>query len=113
MRNGRPGRPDRAPARDPYRRARSGAPAWTVLDLFSGCGGMSCGFARRPPFRVVAAVDAEMAKPCEGAGKLGCNRTYADNIGVEPLDRDVAALGPEELLSHLTATASIRRGELT
>jgi DNA (cytosine-5)-methyltransferase 1 len=73
---------------------------------------MSCAFARRPPFRLVAAVDAEMAKPCEGAGKLGCNRTYAENIGVEPLDRDLAALDPEELLAHLSA-ASIRRGEIT
>lgn len=73
---------------------------------------MSCGFARRPPFRVVAAVDAELAKPCAGAGRLGCNRTYADNIGIEPVGRDLAALDPDELLAHLGA-ASVRRGELT
>ena len=57
---------------------------WPVIDFFSGCGGMSCGFVRRPPFRLLAAVDAEMAKPCEGFGKLGCNSTYAANIGIKP-----------------------------
>ena len=29
---------------------------WTVVDLCSGAGGMSAGFARRPGFRVVGAV---------------------------------------------------------
>ena len=30
----------------------------TVVDLFSGAGGMSCGFDRHPAFAVVGAVDA-------------------------------------------------------
>src|SRR3954454_1679598 len=72
---------------------------WPVIDFFSGCGGMSCGFARRPPFRLIAAVDAEMAKPCEGFGKLGCNPTYAANIGIEPLDRNIADLDPQEFFA--------------
>jgi len=89
--------------------------SWTFVDFFSGCGGMSCGFARRKSFRVLAAVDAEMAKPCEGLGKLGCNSTYAANIGVNPLDRDIAELQPQDFLSDLSAQtgAQLRRGELT
>ena len=89
--------------------------SWPVIDLFSGAGGMSCGFARRPPFRVVAAVDAEMAKPCEGFGKLGCNSTYAANIGIEPLERDIAALEASEFLKHVSGAwgRPWRKGELT
>jgi DNA (cytosine-5)-methyltransferase 1 len=70
---------------------------WYAVDVFSGCGGMSCGFARRPPFKVIAAVDAEQAKPCEGFGRLDCNVTYAANIGVEPIETDVAQLDPDKL----------------
>ena len=70
---------------------------WPVIDLFSGAGGMSCGFARRAPFRLIAAVDAEHAKPCEGYGRLDCNATYEVNIGVKPFERDIARLEPPEL----------------
>ena len=72
-------------------------------DLFSGCGGMSCGCTRRPPFRLVAAVDAEYAKPCEGPGRLDCNHTYAANIGIEPFDRNIAELDAEAFAAEVAA----------
>src|SRR3546814_4512181 len=56
---------------------------WTVVDLFSGCGGMSAGFARRQSFRMLGAVDLEYGKPCAGAGALDCNQAYSTNIGVD------------------------------
>jgi DNA (cytosine-5)-methyltransferase 1 len=70
---------------------------WSVLDLFSGCGGMSLGFARRAPFRIVGAVDLEHGKPCEGAGALNCNATYEANINVSPFNFDITTLTPERL----------------
>lgn len=76
---------------------------------------MSCGFARRRPFRLVAAVDAELAKPCEGTGRLSCNATYAANLGVEPLARDVADLDPEAFFAEVADRVDppLRRGGLT
>src|SRR3546814_14692047 len=56
---------------------------WTVVDLFSGCGGRSAGFARRQSFRMLGAVDLEYGKPCAGAGALDCNQAYSTNIGVD------------------------------
>src|SRR3954464_15979878 len=64
----------------------------TVVDLFSGAGGMSCGFQRHPSFAVVGAADAEVGKPAGGAGTLGCNASYARNMGLEPLP----ALAPRQ-----------------
>ncbi len=76
---------------------------------------MSCGFSRRPPFRLVAAVDAEMAKPCEGFGKLGCNGTYSANIGIEPLERNIAELDPDAFFDEISrrTTPPLARGDLT
>lgn len=75
--------------------------AHTVLDLFSGAGGMSCGFHRHPAFAVVGAADAEIGKPSAGPGTLGCNASYARNIGIEPLSVDLAAVAAEELRDRL------------
>jgi DNA (cytosine-5)-methyltransferase 1 len=75
--------------------------AHTVVDLFSGAGGMSCGFHRHPSFAVVGAADAEVGKPSAGAGTLGCNASYARNIGVEPLAVDLGAIAPEDLRDRL------------
>jgi DNA (cytosine-5)-methyltransferase 1 len=72
--------------------------AVSVVDLFSGAGGMSCGFQRHPAFRVVAAADAEIGKPSAGIGTLGCNRSFSSNIGVEPHSVDLGTVDPEELL---------------
>ncbi len=76
---------------------------------------MSYGFAHREPFRVIAAVDAEQAKPCEGLGKLDCNATYAANLGIEPLDRDISQLDSEEFLEQIASlvTPPLRRGDLS
>ena len=73
----------------------------TVLDLFSGAGGMSCGFHRHPAFAVVGAADAEIGKPSAGPGTLGCNASYARNIGIEPLAIDLGAVPAEELRDRL------------
>jgi DNA (cytosine-5)-methyltransferase 1 len=76
---------------------------------------MSYGFARRPPFRLIAAVDAEIGKPCEGVGRLGCNDTYRANIGLEPLARNLAVLDPSAFLDEITerSSPSLTRGALT
>src|SRR4051794_5683384 len=73
----------------------------TVVDLFSGAGGMSCGFQRHPAFAVVGAADAEVGKPSTGAGSLGCNASFARNIGLEPLAMDLAAVAPQDLRDAL------------
>ena len=96
-------------------RRRSPAESWTVVDFFSGCGGMSYGFSRRVPFKVIAAVDAEFAKPGAGFGKLACNETYRANIGVEPLNRNIAELDPGEFLGEVSSRhePGLKPGELT
>jgi DNA (cytosine-5)-methyltransferase 1 len=75
--------------------------AHTVLDLFSGAGGMSCGFHRHPAFAITGAADAEIGKPSAGPGTLGCNASYARNIGIAPLSVDLAAVPAEELRDRL------------
>ena len=85
------------------------APAWraeaqpglqvplAVIDLFSGAGGMSCGFDRHPAFEVIGAADAQIGKPSSGAGTLGCNASFERNIRVRPLDVDLGLVEPDEL----------------
>jgi len=70
---------------------------WAVIDLFSGCGGLSYGFAAREPFKIIAAVDAQKGKPCTGKGTLDCNLTYTENFGVQPFELDISALTPTGL----------------
>ena len=84
------------------------ASSWTVADFFSCGGGTSAGFSRRPEFRVVGAVDLELAKPSGGKGASDCNRTYFANHGVEPLNRDMMTLDPYEFADR----AGIRKGHL-
>lgn len=71
--------------------------AWSVIDLFSGCGGLSYGFAARKPFKLVAAVDAQKGKPCSGKGTLDCNLTYEKNFGIQPFELDISILSPKDL----------------
>jgi len=71
--------------------------AFTVVDLFSGAGGMSYGFHAHRDFEVVAAVDAQVGKPSTGAGKLECNESYRANIGLTPLAHDLARVAPSTL----------------
>jgi len=77
-------------------KAKTADQIWTVADLFSCGGGTSAGFSRRSKFRVVGAVDYELAKPSGGAGSSDCNATYAANHGVVPLDKDLMVYSPEE-----------------
>jgi len=72
--------------------------AWPVVDLFSGAGGMSCGFFRHPGFEVIAAADAQLGKPSAAPGSLGCNATYAANIGLTPAGADLSAAEPNDVL---------------
>jgi DNA (cytosine-5)-methyltransferase 1 len=62
----------------------------TVIDLFSGAGGMSLGFRAHPAFRMTAAFDGEFGNPSSGAGSLGCNGTYEANIGITPMSVDLS-----------------------
>jgi DNA (cytosine-5)-methyltransferase 1 len=86
---------------------------WPVVDLFSGCGGMSCGFARRAPFELVAAVDAQLGKPSDGANRLDCNGTYHANFGLTPLAVDLLEVQPQALFASVSERTGLKRGELT
>lgn len=68
-----------------------------MVDLFSGAGGMSAGFAAHPRFDVVGAADAQRGKPSSAPGSLGCNASYAANIGIAPVEADLGAIEPAAL----------------
>lgn len=70
---------------------------FTVVDLFSGAGGMSYGFLKHPRFDIVAAADAEYGKPSTGKGRLQCNRTYCRNVGISPAGLDLGRVAPDDL----------------
>jgi DNA (cytosine-5)-methyltransferase 1 len=74
---------------------------WPVVDLFSGAGGMSCGFQRHPGFTIVGAVDAQIGKPSAVPGSLGCNASYAASIGVRPVPADLATADPARVCADL------------
>lgn len=57
---------------------------YKVLDLFSGCGGMSYGFFKHSNFEVVGAVDAEIGKPSSKNTSIECNKTYEENLKIKP-----------------------------
>ncbi len=70
---------------------------WSVVDLFSGAGGMSYGFHTHRKFSLTHAVDAQIGKPSSGTGSLDCNATYELNIGIKPHEVDLGAISPTEL----------------
>lgn len=74
---------------------------FAVIDLFSGAGGMSYGFHKHPAFKIIAAADAEMGKPSNGKGKLQCNKTYFQNIGLAPACLDLSVISPADLRAAL------------
>jgi DNA (cytosine-5)-methyltransferase 1 len=74
---------------------------WPVVDLFSGAGGMSCGFQRQPGFGVIGAADAQIGKPSAAPGSLGCNASYAAAIGIAPVTTDLAVSDPAEVCQAL------------
>lgn len=81
---------------------------FTVLDLFSGAGGMSFGFHSHGRFEIVGAVDGEFGKPSDPMGAIQCNLTYEANMGVVPVAADIAELtGP-----RLAEMFELKPGEL-
>jgi DNA (cytosine-5)-methyltransferase 1 len=70
---------------------------YTVIDLFSGGGGMSYGFHAHSDFEIVSAFDAQIGKPSSGKGSLQCNQTYSANMGFEPFEVDLAEISENEL----------------
>jgi DNA (cytosine-5)-methyltransferase 1 len=102
---GRVGRPESALAAMVF--TMSGLPErWSVVDLFSGAGGMSYGFHVHPAFSVVGAADAQIGKPSTSSGALGCNATYFENIGLAPIATDLATVDPVELAESMGLTAT-------
>ena len=81
------------------RRSRNAGP-FGVVDLFSGAGGMSCGFHRHPLFQLLAA-DAEIGNPGTARGALQCDATCERNMGLKPHPLDLAAVSPGELREAL------------
>lgn len=69
---------------------------------------MSLGFHAHPDFAVVGAADAQIGKPSSRLGSLRCNGTYRANIGVAPLELDLAAIDP----AVVREAWGLRRGEL-
>lgn len=69
----------------------------SVVDLFSGAGGMSYGFHAHGAFKVIGAADAEIGKPTAGDGRLQCNSTYQNNIGVAPKQVNLAHVAASDL----------------
>jgi DNA (cytosine-5)-methyltransferase 1 len=74
---------------------------WPVIDLFSGAGGMSCGFQRHHDFTLVGAVDAQIGKPSAGPGSLGCNASSTASIGLRPISADLASTDPAQVCAAL------------
>lgn len=68
---------------------------------------MSYGFHAHPSFRVVGAADAQLGKPSSRRGSLGCNSTYAMNIGVTPVVADLSAISPKRLRAALDITGDV------
>ncbi|NKV31156.1 DNA (cytosine-5-)-methyltransferase [Rhodococcus hoagii] len=91
---------DVASRRGVYVRQRTGR-RYSVVDLFSGGGGMSFGFHAHPAFDVVGAADAQLGKPSSPKGSLACNSTYELNMGIEPVSADLSAIEPPDLKSAL------------
>lgn len=88
--------------------AMNGGATFTFVDLFSGAGGMSCGFARHRAFRPRFAVDAQVGKPSSGHGALECNSSYEANIGIPVREADLSVYSPGELLHE----SGLKPGEL-
>ena len=74
---------------------------YTVLDLFSGGGGMSYGFHAHPSFKIVGAVDAQLGKPSTRAGSLDCNSSYTLNMKLTPTEANLADIDPGALKQRL------------
>jgi DNA (cytosine-5)-methyltransferase 1 len=69
-----------------------------VIDFFSGCGGMSFGFATTDPpmirYRVIGAVDIDRH----------ANATYGRMLGIQPLECDIRELASADRIDDVTRT---------
>ncbi|MBB4892371.1 DNA (cytosine-5)-methyltransferase 1 [Streptomyces olivoverticillatus] len=81
--------------------------AYTVVDLFSGGGGMSFGFHAHPSFEMHGAADVEVGKPSTGHGAIGCNATYEANIGVKPMGVDLSVIEADELAAQIAPSGGV------
>jgi len=81
---------------------------FSVIDLFSGSGGMSTGFSRNQRFKIIGAVDLEKGKPSAGIGSTNCNTAYEANIGLKPMFADLSSVLPAEIQNHF----GFRQGDL-
>ncbi|WP_459935418.1 DNA cytosine methyltransferase [Fundidesulfovibrio butyratiphilus] len=81
---------------------------YTVIDLFSGAGGMSYGFKAHGDFVIIGAVDAQLGKPSNGSGNLDCNDTYESNIGTRPINKNLHLYDPEGLQQDI----GVKRGDI-
>lgn len=74
-----------------------------VIDMFSGCGGMSAGFQAAngvlPSFRLAMAVDIDPV----------ANSSYAANLGLVPVEQDVSELARTPARLRKLVAASRRR----
>ncbi len=69
----------------------------SVVDLFSGAGGMSYGFKAHGAYEMIGAADAEIGKPTAGDGRLQCNSTYKNNMGIDPKRINLAEVVASDL----------------
>lgn len=69
----------------------------SVVDLFSGGGGASSGFAAHSGFTLMGAADAQIGKPSSPKGSLACNSTYEANMGFAPVEADLSEIDPADL----------------
>ena len=76
-----------------------------VLDLYSGCGGMSYGFHQNQMFSLVGAVDRQNGKPSSGIGTLECNKSYEKNIGIRPYEADLSDVSGKEIAKYINRTS--------
>jgi DNA (cytosine-5)-methyltransferase 1 len=90
---------------DKYWRASEACPsgAIDVIDMFSGCGGMSAGFRAFngliPAYKLAMAIDIEPV----------ANASYRRNFGIEPVAESVAALARNKSLLRSVVERSGRR----
>ena len=84
-----------------WRGARNDGPI-DVVDMFSGCGGMSAGFRAVnglvPTFRLAAAVDIDTV----------ANESYRVNLGLTPLATSVTAFAKRPTLTRDLAASALR-----
>lgn len=79
---------------------------FTVIDLFSGAGGMSYGFKKNKSFHLIVAFDAEKGKPSNG-DTLDCNSTYKRNMGFEPFKVDLMKIKGNDFLGLVNDSVDV------